>query len=32
MVCMAGAQAVKAKMHSLRSALTAFRAVHRTLR
>lgn len=28
----AGAQAVKAKMHSLRSALTAFRAGHRFLR
>ncbi len=31
MLCMAGAQAVKAKLlNSLRSALTAFRAVHRT--
>lgn len=32
MVSMAGAQSVKAKLCSLRSALTAFRAVHRSLR
>jgi hypothetical protein len=31
MVYTAGARAVKAKMHSLRSALTAFRAVQRIL-